>query len=142
MARARVLLQGLTTDLCNARARPAAGRRLGNRARLVGGDTFTEPPPSHLAAHRSAGTCPAASRGGTCSALLTPSASGTDACEGPLTGTCAPDELTLNAPGTTSATCTVADCSGNSASCTQSLTLIDDTPPAIKCASPLVTPPA
>src|SRR4030095_17065919 len=62
MARAHVPLQGLATDSCNARARPAAGRRLGNRARLVGRDTFTELPTRHLAADLSARTCPAATR--------------------------------------------------------------------------------
>ncbi len=81
-------------------------------------------------------------QGGLCSASLTPSASGTDACQGALTGTCDPDELTLNGPGTTTATCTAEDCSGNiSDPCTQSLTLIDDTPPTITCATPYVTPP-
>ena len=80
--------------------------------------------------------------GGECTASLTPSASGTDTCEGALTGTCDPEELTQNGPGTTSANCTVADCSKNLASCRQSLTLIDDTPPTITCATPLVTPPA
>ena len=79
---------------------------------------------------------------GLCSASLTPSVSGTDACEGDLTGTCDPEELTLDAPGTTTATCSVSDCSENTSdSCTQSLTLIDDTPPSITCASPYVTPP-
>ena len=77
-----------------------------------------------------------------CSATLTPSATGTDACQGELQGECDTDELTLSGPGTTDATCAVTDCSGNkSASCTQSLTLIDDTPPAITCATPYVTPP-
>jgi hypothetical protein len=81
-------------------------------------------------------------QGDLCSASLTPSASGTDACEGPLTGTCEPAELTLSGPGTTSATCTVADCSGNTAApCTQTLTLIDNTAPVITCATPYVTPP-
>jgi hypothetical protein len=81
-------------------------------------------------------------QGGLCSASLTPSASGTDACEGHLTGTCDPAELSLNAPGKTTAKCTVADCSGNAADpCSQSLTLIDDTPPTITCPTPYVTPP-
>ncbi len=80
-------------------------------------------------------------QGGTCSASLTPSASGTDACEGALTGTCDPDELTLSGPGTAPANCIVEDCSDNSDSCTQSLTLVDDTPPTITCAAPYVTPP-
>jgi len=78
---------------------------------------------------------------GPCEATITPAASGTDDCEGPLTGTCDPEELTQNGPDTTSSTCTVADCSENSASCIQKLTLIDDTPPVITCATPYVTPP-
>jgi hypothetical protein len=83
-------------------------------------------------------TCPAnitkANDSGQCSAVVTyatPSAS--DNCPGTATVTCSPASGSTFAKGTTSVTCTATDPSGNSSSCTFSVTVTDTQAPTIAC---------
>ncbi|MDQ2977244.1 MAG: HYR domain-containing protein, partial [Acidobacteriota bacterium] len=74
---------------------------------------------------------------GTCSANINPgTATATDNCGSPtVTGTRS-DGQALNAPypkGTTTITWTATDASGNSSSCTQTITVNDNEAPAITC---------
>ena len=73
--------------------------------------------------------------GGCNTASATPTATAEDNFDGALLATCSPVPLVIVGPGTTTATCTAADGSGNSVSAVFSLTLVDDTPPTITCNS-------
>lgn len=83
-------------------------------------------------------TCPApsvvrtSSLGGSCAASLDISPVASDNCGVSVTS-CSASQLSLAAPGSASASCSVTDSSGNSTSCGTSLTLIDDTPPTVSC---------
>jgi sugar lactone lactonase YvrE len=72
------------------------------------------------------------SQSGLCFATAAVSAVATDNC-GSASTSCSLTSLSLSAPGTTTTSCTASDPSGNAASCSTSLTLIDDTPPTVSC---------
>jgi len=69
-----------------------------------------------------------------CSAVVTYSnATATDNCPGVGTPSCTPASGSTFPTGTTTVTCTVSDASGNSASCTFTVTVNDPQPPTITC---------
>jgi len=89
-------------------------------------------------------TCPANVTTSTdpnqCSAVVTYSnATAVDNCPGVGTPSCAPPSGSAFPKGTTTVTCTVSDASGNSASCTFTVTVNDNQPPTITCPSNIVT---
>jgi uncharacterized repeat protein (TIGR01451 family) len=88
-------------------------------------------------------TCPSSVTQGTdanhCSAVVTYSnANATDNCPGVGTPVCTPASGTTFAKGTTTVNCTVSDASGNSASCSFTVTINDTQPPSITCPSNVI----
>lgn len=83
-------------------------------------------------------TCPAnittSNDSGQCGAVVSYSApTGTSSCETTVTYTCSPATGSFFAIGTTNVTCTARDDSGNSSSCSFSVTVNDTQPPVITC---------
>ncbi|HXI93423.1 MAG TPA: HYR domain-containing protein [Blastocatellia bacterium] len=79
---------------------------------------------------------------GLCSAIVSyPNATATDNCSGVGTPVCSPASGTTFPKGTTTVTCTVSDASGNPASCSFSVTVIDAQPPAISCPADITLEP-
>jgi len=99
----------------------------------------TEAPVISCPANITHGTDP-----GTCSAVINPgTATATDNCDNPtITGTRS-DNQPLNAPyprGTTTITWTARDSSGNTSSCTQTVTVNDTEAPVITCPANITRP--
>jgi PKD domain-containing protein len=84
------------------------------------------------------GQCPADTSvtldAATCQASLSQTALGNDGCEGPVS---ADFVFQFDAPGTEVHTYVLADASGNSASCAQAVTAVDQTPPVPVCPADL-----
>ncbi len=82
-------------------------------------------------------TCPAnqsiAAAPGQCSATTTYSATAADNCPGVSAATCSPPSGTSFSVGTTTVTCSATDASGNSGSCSFTVTVVDTQPPMIVC---------
>ncbi|HEX5734650.1 MAG TPA: HYR domain-containing protein [Blastocatellia bacterium] len=81
-------------------------------------------------------TCPAdknLTAGANCTASTTYTATATDNCPGVGAPTCSPPSGSSFPLGTTTVTCTATDASGNQASCSFTVTVIDTTPPVITC---------
>ena len=81
-------------------------------------------------------TCPAnqsiPAPGGACSATTTYTATASDNCAG-VTVACTPPSGSSFPVGTTNVTCTATDASGNHASCSFTVTVIDNQNPVITC---------
>ncbi|MBI4469533.1 MAG: HYR domain-containing protein, partial [Acidobacteria bacterium] len=78
--------------------------------------------------------------GGQCSAAISYSVTGTSSCGGNVNIACSPPSGSVFPKGTATVTCTATDTSGNSASCSFSVTVNDTLPPAISaCPSNIVT---
>ncbi|HVG22436.1 MAG TPA: HYR domain-containing protein, partial [Blastocatellia bacterium] len=69
-----------------------------------------------------------------CSAVVNyPAPTASDNCPGAGTPTCAPPAGSTFAKGTTTVSCSVSDASGNTASCSFTVTVNDTQPPSISC---------
>jgi len=94
-----------------------------------------EPPTITCPANITANTDP-----GQCSATVNPgTATATDNCTAVTVSGTRSDGQALNAPypkGTTTITWTARDASGNTSSCTQTVTVVDNQPPNITCPAP------
>jgi uncharacterized repeat protein (TIGR01451 family) len=79
---------------------------------------------------------------GLCSAVVTyANATATDNCPGVGTPSCTPPSGSIFPKGTTTVTCTVSDASGNSSSCSFSVTINDTEAPAISCPASITLEP-
>jgi hypothetical protein len=68
-----------------------------------------------------------------CSAVVTFTATASDDCDGAITPLCAPPSGSTFSKGTTTVTCTAADTSSQSTSCSFTVTVNDTERPAIQC---------
>src|SRR5205823_233492 len=117
---------GTTPDTCSA-ADPS-----GNNTSCATSVTVVDTTPPSIECSPSK-TIFTADQGGACTASTSISATASDICSGSLSADCDSSSLSLSAPGSAAATCSTVDGSGNDSSCSTSLTLVDNTPPAITC---------
>jgi hypothetical protein len=119
--------KGVTTVTC------AATDASGNTATCSFTVTVNDTQPPSI-------TCPANitqnTPAGQCSAMVTyASPMVSDNCPGMGSPTCSPASGSTFPVGTTTVTCTVSDAMGNTASCTFTVTVVDNQPPAITCSA-------
>ena len=74
--------------------------------------------------------------GHVCAASLVVQPSTTDVCDPGASSSCTAGSLSLSSPGVSNASCTATDSAGNVASCDSTLSLVDNTPPAVECPAP------
>jgi len=89
-------------------------------------------------------TCPSnitvpASQGQCAATVNYTTPNGTDNCAGNVAVVCVPASGSAFPVGTTTVTCTANDGAGNSANCSFTVTVTDNTPPTINCPSNIVT---
>ncbi len=85
-------------------------------------------------------TCPSdqsLSADSNCEAVATYSASATDNCDTSITPVCMPASGSTFPIGTTTVTCTATDAAGNSAQCSFTVTVTDDSEPTLNCPAPI-----